>query len=244
MTTHLNSVTYFACVIINSVCGSFFAAAVFGQEVIGDLPPEQWASFVFENYEVVVVGEFPDIPDDVAGNITRQGENEVVIPFEVSAIYKGYVPYDVVQVRLVADMLSYPGEDIARYSKRFETRLEYAAMFEQLNQRFTNLRSDLRSGLVSDESFQAQEAVLLAEQQQLFSESVSISFRSISITHSLSFYDLGGAIEPNESYLLGLNRSRDNRDVLVLEEVPLIQNIFWGRMGTEIGAALDSQSGQ
>lgn len=78
----------------------------------------------------------------------------------------------------------------------------------------------------------------------MFSEIVSISSRSIVTHHFESFYDLGGAIEPNESYLLGLNRSRDNPDVLVLEEVPDIQNIFWGRMGTDIVAALDSQSGQ
>lgn len=146
------------------VCNLFFAAAIFGQEAYGELPPEQWASFVLEHYEVVVVGEFPDIPDDVAGDITRQGENEVVIPFEVSALYKGYVPYDILQVRLAADMLRYPGENIARYSKRFETRLENAAMLGELHQRLTNLRSDLRSGFVSDERFQAQEAMLLAEQ--------------------------------------------------------------------------------
>ena len=244
MTTNINPVAYLQGDIIRLVCGTLFTATAFSQGLFNELPTEDWASFVFENYEVVVTGEFPEIPEDVASDITRKGIAEVDISFEVSALHKGYLPNNVVKVRLAADMLLYPGEHISRYSKRFETRLEYAAMLESLNQRINSLRNDVRSGLVSIEDLQTQEAVLVAQRQQLASTIVSIPSRTISTLHVESFYDLGGAIKPNESYLLGLSRSRDDPDVLILQEIPAIRNIFWGRMRAGIEATLESGVGR
>ena len=45
-----------------------------------------------------------------------------------------------------------------------------------------------------------------------------------------TFYDRNGAIAPGQPYLIGVNRSQGNISAYYLEEVPSINNIYWGEM--------------
>lgn len=197
------------------------------------------AGFLLDHYGIVVSGEFVGFPEDAAGDITKSGPREVVIPFAVSRAYKSYRRLDTIQVQLDADMLRYPGTDISRYNKRLDVRRRHAAWRARFDRQMAELREAQHNGLVTAREFRDKESELLAIHDAVVAEAVNIPVRRVVVLHGETFHDLGGAIKPDEQYLLGLDWSRGDPGVFVLPDVPGDRNIFWGPMRDEVVAALD-----
>ena len=103
----------------------------------------------------------------------------------------------------------------------------------------TDLREAQQNGFVTAQEFRERESELLAIHEAVVAEAVNIPSRGGGPIHGESFYDLGGAIKPNEPYLLGLNWSREDPSVFVLPYVPSGRGIIWGQMRDEIAGLLD-----
>lgn len=239
---HWPSVGVLACIL----CSLVFGFTAFAQELNRAPAPGTWAvsseqraEYFLKSYDFVVAGEFVDYPEDVAGDLTRNGRKEVVVPFVVSRIFKTYLPLGTIQVQFDADMLQYPGEEISRYAKRREFRQQHAAWREQFAKQMTELREGQLNGFITALEFRQREAELTAIHDAVVAEAVKIPSRFVGVLHGETFYDLGGAVKPYEQYLLGLELSRENPNVFLLSEVPGNRNIFWGQMGDEIADLLD-----
>ena len=123
------------------LCVLMSSTTALGQDSRSELPPEKFAEFLLDTYDVVALGEFLVIPDHAASDFSREGPKEVVLELEVSSVYQGYVVYDRIAVRVAADMLLYPGESIARYQKRVEVRQRRGARLRELEQEDRSNRS-------------------------------------------------------------------------------------------------------
>ena len=228
------------------VCNLVFGLNAFAQELNRPPAPGTWAvsseqraEYFLGSYDFVVAGEFVGYPKDVAGDLTRNGRKEVVVPFAVSRIFKTYLPLDTMQVQFDADMLRYPGEEISRYAKRREFRQQHAAWREQFAEQMAELREAQLNGFITAQEFRQREAELLTIHDAVVADAVEIPSRFVGVLHGETFYDLGGAIKPHEQYLLGLELSREDPSVFVLTEVPPNRNIYWGQMREEIAGLLD-----
>ena len=227
------------------VCSLVLGLNAFAQDSNRKPAPGTWAvssaeraEFLLEHYEFVVSGEFVGFPEDVAGDLTKSGPREVVIPFAVSRVYKSYLWLDTIHVQLNADWLRYPGAEISRYSKRLEFRQQHAAWRAQFARQMAELQEAQQNGFITAQEFQEKETELLAIHAAVVAEAVNIPSRRVVVFHGETFYDLGGAIKPDEQYLLGLDWSREDPSIFVLSDFA-DRNIFWGQMRYDIAVLLE-----
>ncbi len=142
-------------------------------------------------------------------------------------------------------MLRYPGEEISRYGKRLEFWQQYAAWLEQFDRQMADLREAQQNGFITAQEFRQREAESFAIQEAVDAEAGDIPSRFVGVLHGETFHDLGGAIKPDEQYLLGLDRPREDESVFVLaEESPMSRNIYWGQMRDEVARILDQAERQ
>jgi hypothetical protein len=207
--------------------------------------PSSIAMRMLETYELVATGEFLDFPAEMADDPAVLAPRYVIVEFTPIAVYKGdAAPGFPIAVRLNSDMLSFPGEPgISRYAKRQQVRQEQIQQGEELNRELALLAEDLQNERITAQEFRAEEARLLSRREELIAESLATRTRIVAVSHSTTFYDLGGVISPRVHYLVGLNRTLENVHVYLLEEIPQSgPNIIWGEMFDEITGVLDSQS--
>ena len=227
------------------VCSLLLGTGALAQDSNRPPAPGTWAvssaeraEFLLKKYEFVVSGKFVGFPEDVAGDLTRSGPREVVIPFAVSRVYKSYLWLDTIHVQLNADWLRYPGAEISRYSKRLEFRQQHAAWRAQFARQMAELQEAQQNGFITAQEFQEKETELLAIHDAVVAEAVNIPSRGVVVFHGETFHDLGGAIKPDEQYLLGLDWSREHPSLFVLSDFS-DRNIFWGQMRDDIAALLE-----
>ena len=228
------------------VCSLVLGLNAFAQDSNRPPAPGTWAvssaeraEFLLKKYEFVVFGKFVGFPEDAAGDLSMDGPKVVVMPFAVSRVFKMSLPLGTIQIQLNADMLRYPGEEISRYSARHEFWEQYAAWLEQLDRQMTDLREAQQNGFITAQEYQQKEAELLAIQEAVHAEVGNVPNRFVGVIHGETFYDLGGAIRPDEQYLVGLDWSREDPSIFVLPDVPGDRNIFWGQMRDELATLLE-----
>lgn len=194
------------------------------------------------HHELVVTGEFAppvELGMDIASILRSR---EVDVDFTVRTVYKGNVrPGYVVRVRLLSDMLAFPGEDVSRFEKRrqlYRNKREelQLAVFEaeQLSRAGHGSSAESDAHILEFEEVAAQ---LYAELQAL-RELGGVRYSEFR-THGSTFYQMGGAIEPNSTYVLAVNSIDGNPEYFQLP-VDGFGTVVWGELARDVRSELEA----
>ena len=196
--------------------------------------------YLLEYYELVAVGEFDSFPEGSPDDFSLLNPRDVLVEFRILKRYQG-MSADSIQVELISDMLVFPGEDLSRYAKRQQVRWGQIKEAEAIRRQLETLERSLEAGEIALQEYEEETTKISVLQEQLTRDSLATSTRLIGLVHSETSYDLGGAIRPDETYLIGVNKTLDRNHVYMLEEVPRsVKNIFWGETRDDLIAALDA----
>ena len=202
--------------------------------------PGNTASYLMEECDLIADGEFFAFPFSSSEELRALRPENMHINFRIHQLYKGEASNSI-EVQIISDMLVYPGEALSRYVKReiiFETRKEdLRPVLRQIRE----LEKAHKEGKITRQRFERERNRLNAivsdrvEQDGLYS-----SFRrSVGALHGETFYDRGGAVSPEKSYLICVNKLSEDAGAYILEEDPDMANIYWGEMRDYVLSGLD-----
>lgn len=196
----------------------------------------QRAEEMLELYEFVGRGRFV-IDDELKARDVMQPRS-VVVEFRIDDVYKGAEGLPSIKVELNSDMLAVPNERVSGYEKRRAAWQRLDNEGERNRVARGKLDENLKARRLTQDEYEKQRSALELAEQQRVKETLRISSRTYGLIHGKSFYDLGGSIQPGETYVLAANRARDRVDVYVLEE-NMNANLYWGELGEDVTAALN-----
>ena len=201
--------------------------------------PVAYARDLGEAFEIVVDGEFQDIPEKSGDGIEDLNPKDVLVRFKVMEVYKGSEAGSI-GVSLNSDMLEFPGGEMSRYAARNEARRALRMQLQPAWEELDALRAAFDAGEISRHLFSSERRrleELIRHKSRLHPE---FSARLILRVHGETFYSRGGAIQENERYLVGFDRVPGETGVYRLEEDPEDPNIFWGEQREDVILALRS----
>ena len=193
------------------------------------------ANTLLEEYELVALGEFVTSPEPDEGPLAPR---LVIATFRVDELFKGPKESREVSVELMSDMLAFRGENVSRYAKRKQRWQDIGTEEQSIKRERAALDESLRTGAITQQEYDRKRDELDQKERNRVDTAVKLFSRQVAVIDGRSFYDLGGAIQPKEKYLLGLNRTKDRVEVFSLEEVPVNGNIYWSDTRDEIVSAL------
>ena len=200
--------------------------------------PEELASDLLENCELVADGEFYALPESSPEELTALKRGHTLVRFRIHRLYKGVAP-DAIAIQLENDMLIIPGEEISRYEKRRRILEEVLADVEPLLEQTDALLRSLEAGEVDRQAFTKETERLNAIISERIGREGVVDWALIGgPSHGKTFYDLGGAIRPNERYLLGLNTISHENNAYGLSAFGSLSWIYWGEMRDYVLSAL------
>lgn len=200
------------------------------------------ASYLLENWEIVADGEFQRFPVEDQLELTALAREKVIVEFRINTLYKGVVS-DPIEVEVLSDMLVFPGEDISRYMKRLEIRRRQAVDIEPLLRQIRALHQAFEDGTIDEREYEAKrDGLEEMVRQRRREDGLAVVGEGWAIIDASTFYDLNGAIRPNQKYLIGLKANPLGKDVYLLHEHPDWPNIYWGDMRDYILPALDERA--
>jgi hypothetical protein len=197
---------------------------------------QQRAEAMLRLYEFVGTGRFV-IDDELNARDVMQPRN-VVVEFRIDDVYKGAEGLTSIKVDLNSDMLAVPNERVSGYEKRTAAWRRLDNEGERNRIARAKLDQKVKEGQLTQGEYEKQRSTLEMAEQQRVEETLRISSRTYGLIHGKSFYDLGGSIQPGETYVLAASRARDRVDVYVLEE-NVNANLYWGELGEDVTAALN-----
>ncbi len=202
------------------------------------IPAQARASYLLGDYELVADGEFYSFPAASPEELRALQPEDALLRFRIHRLYKGAAP-ESIEIEFVNDMLVFPGEDVSRYAMRWQ--ILKAKDLEPFEKQLDALERSLEAGEIDRLAYELERERLYTQIQQRFDRDGLASTRMISVLHAQTFYDLGGAIRPNERYLIGADRTLDRIHVYRLEDFhhEKSQGIYWGEMREDVAAALD-----
>jgi hypothetical protein len=208
----------------------FFISTVNGQNV----SPTQISLASFEKYyyeksDIVILGSFESITD-YSFDAPPLKNKKVSAHFRIKSVFKGDAILEGTELELGmdSDMLVTPGGDDSRYSERRSVYTNLRDRFIALDaQRIENLES-FQNGNLSEQEFDSINDRLVDEIDSILPQMSQdeLTVGSLRVIDGDSFYDLGGAIKPDEDYLLYLTRY-PNGDI-ALDPVMANSIIIWG----------------
>ena len=199
--------------------------------------PEELASHLFENCELVADGEFYALPESSPEELTALKRGHTLVRFRIHRLYKGVAP-DAIAIQLENDMLIIPGEEISRYEKRRRILEEALADVEPVLEQTDALLRSLEAGEVDRQAFTKETERLNAIISERIGREGVVDWALIGgPSHGKTFYDLGGAIRPNERYLLGLNTISHENNAYGLSAFGRLSWIYWGETREYVLAA-------
>ena len=194
------------------------------------------ASNLLEDYELVADGEFFALPDASGDDLSALNPENVLVRFRILDLYQGSAP-NCVEIELINDMLIFPGEDVSRFSKRQQVLVAQIAEQQAIREQLAILERTFGAGEIALLEYENETARLAVLKEQQIREFLATSTRQIGLVHGKTFHDRGGAIRPNERYLIGVNRILDRTHVYRLDEHTT--HIFWGETRDDLIAALN-----
>jgi hypothetical protein len=197
---------------------------------------QQRAQATLELYEFVGLGRFV-IDDELNARDVMQ-PRKVVVVFRIDDVYKGAEGLPSIKVELSSDMLAVPNERVSGYEKRRAAWRRLSNEGERNRTARAKLDQKLKEGQLSQDEYAKQRSALELTEQQRVNETLRVDSGSYALIDGRSFYDLGGSIQPGETYVLGANRARDRVDVYLLE-ANMNANLYWGELGEDVSAALN-----
>ena len=194
------------------------------------------ASNLLKNYELVADGEFYALPDASSDELSALNPENVLVRFRILDLYRGSAP-NFVEIELINDMLIFPGGDVSRHTKRQQVRDAQFSELQAIREQLAVLERAFEAGEIALLEYENETARLAVLEEQLVRERLATSRRQFLVVHGKTFYDRGGAIRPNQRYLIGVNRIPHRAHVYRLDEDTI--NIFWGEMRDDLVAALN-----
>ena len=196
--------------------------------------PRELASELLNQFDLVVYGEFVDLPPATQKELRTLPNKLVEVGFRVLELFKGEAS-EAIRVSLNTDMLAIDGENRSRYSKRQEILARENAFLRPHRERLW----ELKQAAMSDEFDQLNR---LEDTNQLhnvigraLNESELESRRSIYSVEGDTFHDRDGAIHPYRKYLMGLNKVPGSRKAYWLGELPESSSrIYWDEESEEV----------
>lgn len=204
------------------------------------IPAQARASYLLGDYELVADGEFYSFPAASPEELRALQPEDALLRFRIHRLYKGAAP-ESIEIEFVNDMLVFPGEDVSRYAMRRRILDERYKDLEPLREQRDALERSFEAGEIDRLAYEVERDRLLALSQRRRDKDGLASRRMVYVLHAQTFYDLGGAIRPNERYLIGVDRTLDRIHVYRLEDFhhEKSQGIYWGEMREDVAAALD-----
>ena len=201
--------------------------------------PIGYASFLSQDFEIVVDGEFQDIPEANGAGPLGLNPKDLSVEFKVMKVYKGSAP-DSIEVSLISDMLKFPGENISRFAKRREVIEDLNAQLQPIRDRLDALQASFDGGEVGEGAFRTEREKLLSLRADMTRPYRELSFRTLGQIHGETFYERGGAIRENERYVIGIEPISGNTGSYQLQEDPALPNVFWGEQREDVITAWHS----
>ena len=194
--------------------------------------PGRTASHLMEECDLIADGEFFAFPYSSPEALRTLRPEDVRIDFRIHRLYKGEASKSI-EVRLISDMLAYPGEALSRYAKREIIHERRREDLRPVYRQIRKLERAYKDGEITRQDFEKEDNRLTAivldriDQDSLYSGS-----RSVGAIHGETFYDRGGAISPETSYLICVAKLTEGAGGYFLEEDPWdgAANIYWGEM--------------
>lgn len=166
--------------------------------------PAGAARALIEHYEVVVDGEFFDLPKTSEKIPESLNPREELVGFRVREVYKGSLP-DSIKVELNTDMLLVPGEGRSRYAKRQQLLHALSTEEARFRDRLDALQDSFDEGRMSQQLFESERDRLEALRMEKFRPYWEVSYETVFLIHGETFYDRGGYIKEDEGYLVGID---------------------------------------
>ncbi len=206
----------------------------------GPIPARERATWLLEDYELVADGEFYSFPEASPEELRALEPEDMLIRFRIHRLYKGVAP-ESIEIELTNDMLVFPGEDISRYAMRWRILEDRWKELAPIREQRDALERSIEAGEIDREAYEVERDRLLALSQQRRDRDGLTSGRGVFPIHAQTIYDLGGAIRPNERYLIGVDRTLDRIHVYRLEDFhrDKSEGIYWGEMRDDVVTALD-----
>ena len=196
----------------------------------GTLPaPKILASRLFKCCELVADGEFYALPESSPEELTALKRGHTRVRFRIHRLYKG-VAADAIDILLENDMLIIPGEEISRYESRRQILEEVVADLGPVLDQSDALLRSLEAGDVDRQTYTREKEELNAIISKRIGREGLVDWAVLRPTHGKTFYDHGGAIRPNERYLLGLNKISHENSAYGLGAYSSLSRIYWGEM--------------
>ena len=209
------------------------------RRVIGpplEATPRNLAIELLDKQQLVSVGEFYAIPEFTPVELRGLQSKDVRVRFRIQHLHKGEA-VDSIKVKLNSDMLAVPGEDRSMHAKRHSFLEEFEAYIRPHWDRVEEIKKAAAAGEVDLQAYSAE----INRVYDLVSERTHslLSSRRVSSLVGDTFYDRGGVLHPNRSYLIGVNKVRGSKDVYSLGELPdSPSRIYWGQESDEVRGEL------
>ena len=181
-----------------------------------------------EFYEVIVDGEFNELPEATVEEIQHLTPQQTLVRFNVLDVLKGSAP-ESISIELNTDMLLLPEENMSRYAKRERIVEAQYAEWYLISDQLVALRADFDAGAIDRTAFEQERSRLLALRTGT-SRVIPFTKSSADLHAAKTFYELEGAIRENEKYVMGIEPIPGTKNSFRLEEVTATYNIFWGQM--------------
>jgi hypothetical protein len=199
--------------------------------------PEACARAMLEQFEFVGSGKFV-IDEQLPAQRDPLLPRTEIVRFQIDRVYKGAQSLPAIQVELNSDMLAVPNEHVSAYTKRDATWQNLSQQADRNKVALVNLSRKFEQGELNEDDYARQRRNIEDAERRRVARMVALPNRRLAVIDGKTFYELGGALQGGEKYLVGLNRARDRVDIYLLEEV-IDNNIYWGEQRQDLVAVLD-----
>ncbi len=185
--------------------------------------------------EVVVDGEFYGIPEAGPEELATLDRKPVSLKFRVLDVYKGEA-LESIEIRVMSDMLAFPGKNTSRYVERLEILESQGARLRPIVEQRKILNASFEAGEISQQSFESEHIRLFRQIEEVERDFMVSDWTVVRSLHREAFYDEGGVIREHERYLIGFPVQLTNNDSYEIQEEDAW--IYSGERREDVVAAL------
>ena len=164
--------------------------------------PRRSAQALVSGSLVVVDGEFYAIPEADEEELETLDRKDLMLNFRVMKVYNGWAP-ESIKIKANSDMLVFPGKNTSRYVERLKIIESQRAQFRPLWEREVALEALLKTGEISQETFEAKQLGLFELAEEVARDHKVTDLTEVGAIDAETFYEMGGLIRENERYVFG-----------------------------------------
>jgi hypothetical protein len=206
---------------------------------------ENVARALLSDYVFVGLGYIVFDYQTVPKEFYKRRPQRVVAQFNPVQVYKGDAGRGSIKISLRSDMLVVPGENVSAGVKRDQLWADLDRKRKENTNALQALESSLANGAIAQSQYEREKTRLNAVASAVSRESSQLSTVSGTVRgqHNRTFFDLDGAIKPNELYLLAVDPVLDQQAGAgseIVYDVPLdFASLQWGQLRDDSVAVLE-----